>query len=204
MATGLNSKPRIFSQLYDRVLAWAAHPRAPSILCGLSFAESSFFPIPPDVMLAPMCLARPRKAWWFAALCTISSVLGGMAGYLIGRLAFHWIEPWLMASSYADVFLHAVESFERWGVVYILLAGFTPIPYKIFTIGAGVVGMPVLPFIAGSTVGRGSRFFLVAGFIRLLGERAAEKLRLWVDVIGWAVLVLAVLAFAAWKWTSGS
>jgi membrane protein YqaA with SNARE-associated domain len=203
MATGLNSKSRIFSQLYDRVLAWASHPRAPSILGGLSFAESSFFPIPPDVMLAPMCLARPLKAWWFATLCTVSSVLGGMAGYLIGRLAFHWIEPWLMASSYADVFLHAVESFERWGVVYILLAGFTPIPYKIFTIGAGVVGMPFLPFIAGSAVGRGSRFFLVAGFIRLMGERAADKLRLWVDVIGWSVLVLAVLVFAAWKWTSG-
>jgi len=170
----------------------------------LSFAESSFFPIPPDVMLAPMCLARPARAWSFAALCTASSVIGGMLGYLIGRLAFHWIEPWLMASSYADVFLSAVQSFERWGAIYILLAGFTPIPYKVFTIGAGVVGMPVIPFLLGSTAGRGARFFLVAGMIRLMGDKAAEKLRLWVDVIGWAVLALAGIGFVVWYYLAGS
>lgn len=192
----------VFQRLYDRVLAWSAHPRAPSILAGLSFAESSFFPIPPDVMLAPMCLAKPRRAWWFAALCTIASVLGGLAGYLIGRLAFGAIEPWLMESSYREAFLAAVDSFERWGALYILLAGFTPIPYKVFTISAGVVGMPVLPFVLGSTVGRGGRFFLVAGLIRALGERGAERLRTWVDTIGWAVLALAGVGFLAW-WLFG-
>jgi len=197
-------RPGIFQKLYDRVIDWSAHRRAPSILCGLSFAESSFFPIPPDVMLAPMCLARPGRAWWFATLCTLSSVAGGMLGYLIGRLAFHWIEPWLMASSQADVFLSAVESFERYGAVYILLAGFTPIPYKVFTIGAGVVGMPVLPFIGGSLAGRGGRFFLVAGLIRLMGDRAAERLRRWVDLIGWIVLALAVIVFALWYLTKGA
>ncbi len=196
-------KPGIFRRLYDQVLQWSGHPRAPSILSGLSFAESSFFPIPPDVMLAPMCLARPSRAWWFAGLCTVSSVVGGMAGYLIGRLAFHWIEGWLMASSYAGAFGYAVDSFERWGAVYILLAGFTPIPYKVFTIGAGVVGMPVIPFLLGSTVGRGARFFLVAGLIRMLGERGAEKLRLWVDTIGWAVLALTAAGFVVWFWLRG-
>jgi len=196
-------KPGIFQRLYDLVLGWSAHRRAPLILSGLSFAESSFFPIPPDVMLAPMCLARPSRAWWFATLCTASSVLGGVAGYLIGRLAFVWIEPWLMSSSYADVFLSAVDSFERWGAIYILLAGFTPIPYKVFTIGAGVVGMPVIPFLLGSTVGRGSRFFLVAGLIRLLGEKGAERLRSWVDGIGWATLALAVIAFLVWALVGG-
>jgi membrane protein YqaA with SNARE-associated domain len=192
------ARPGPFQRLYDRVLEWSSHPRAPAILSGLSFAESSFFPVPPDVMLAPMCLARPARAWHFAALCTFSSVAGGMAGYLIGRLAFSWIEPHLMASAYADVFLSAVASFERWGAVYILLAGFTPIPYKVFTIGAGVVGMPVIPFLAGSSAGRGARFFLVAGLIRLMGDRAADRLRLWVDTAGWAVLALAVVAFLAW------
>jgi membrane protein YqaA with SNARE-associated domain len=196
-------KPGVFQRLYDLVLEWSAHRRAPAILSGLSFAESSFFPIPPDVMLAPMCLARPSRAWFFAGLCTVSSVVGGMAGYLIGRLAFHWIEGWLMASSYAEAFLYAVDSFERWGAIFILLAGFTPIPYKIFTIGAGVVGMPVLPFLAGSTAGRGARFFLVAGLIRLLGERGAEKLRLWVDSIGWVVLALTAAGFLAWFWFGG-
>ena len=188
----------LFQRLYDRVLSWSGHRRAPSILAGLSFAESSFFPIPPDVMLAPMCLARPRRAWWFATLCTASSVAGGLLGYLIGRLAFGLIEPWLMESSYREAFLAAVESFDRWGAVYILLAGFTPIPYKVFTISAGVVGMPVLPFILGSTAGRGARFFLVAGLIRAMGEKAAERLRVWVDLIGWTVLALAGGGFLAW------
>ena len=199
-----DKRPGIFQRLYDLVLAWSGHPRAPAILCGLSFAESSFFPIPPDVMLAPMCLARLKKAWWFATLCTVSSVAGGILGYLIGRLAFAWIEPWLMASDYADVFQVAVESFERHGAIYILLAGFTPIPYKIFTISAGVVGMPVLPFIAGSTAGRGGRFFLVAGLIRLMGEKAADRLRHWVDIIGWIVLAVAGIVFLIWYLYGGN
>jgi membrane protein YqaA with SNARE-associated domain len=190
--------PSLFKRLHDQVLAWSSHPRAPAILSGLSFAESSFFPVPPDVMLGPMCLARPARAWFFASLCTLSSVAGGLLGYLIGRLAFHWIEPWLMSSSYADVFLSAVASFERWGAIYILVAGFTPIPYKIFTIGAGVVGMPILPFMLGSVVGRGARFFLVAGLIRLMGDKAADRLRAWVDTIGWVVLLLAGIGLAAW------
>ncbi len=197
------SKPGPFQRLYDRVLEWSGHRRAPAILSTLSFAESSFFPIPPDVMLAPMCLARPQRAWWFATLCTVSSVAGGMLGYMIGRLAFGWIEPWLMASSYADVFNSAVASFERYGAVYILLAGFTPIPYKVFTIGAGVVGMPVLPFILGSAAGRGGRFFLVAGLVRLMGDKAAQRLRAWVDLIGWIVLAAAGILFLTWYLMGG-
>jgi membrane protein YqaA with SNARE-associated domain len=202
-AGSTGSRPGIFQRLYDSVLGWSAHPRAAPILSALSFAESSFFPIPPDVMLAPMCLARPQRAWFFAGLCTVSSVLGGMLGYLIGLLAFHWIEPWLMGSSYAGAFTAAVESFERYGAVYVLLAGFTPIPYKVFTIGAGVVGMPVLPFLLGSTGGRGARFFLVAGLIRLLGEKGARRLRAWVDAIGWSVLALAVVVMLAWWYFGG-
>jgi membrane protein YqaA with SNARE-associated domain len=166
----------------------------------LSAAESSVFPIPPDVLLAPMCLAKPSRAWVFAGLCTASSVIGGLLGYLIGRLAFHWVEAWLMASSYAGVFESAVAAFDHWGFWYILVAGFTPIPYKVFTISAGVAGMPVIPFIAGSLVGRGGRFFLVAGLIRLGGERLAGRLRDWVDVIGWLVLLVLLLAFAVFRW----
>lgn len=193
----------MFLRLYDRILALSAHRRAPSYLAALSFAESSVFPIPPDVMLMPMCLARPAKSWRFAALCTLFSVLGGMAGYLIGKLAFSWIEPWLMASRYADTFNGAVLAFETWGFWYILLAGFTPIPYKVFTISAGVVGMPVLAFIAGSAAGRGGRFFLVAGLIRLGGDRFADRLRRHVDTIGWISLALAAIVFMLIK-LSGS
>jgi membrane protein YqaA with SNARE-associated domain len=147
-------------------------------------------------MLAPMCLAKPRKSWQFAALCTLFSVLGGLAGYLIGKLAFDWIEPWLMASAYADTFNGAVTAFDKWGFWYILLAGFTPIPYKVFTISAGVVGMPFPAFIAGSFVGRGGRFFLVAGLIRLGGEKLATNLRRYVDLIGWATIAIVAIVFA--------
>jgi membrane protein YqaA with SNARE-associated domain len=140
----------------------------------------------------------------FAALCTASSVIGGVIGYLVGRLAFQWIEGWLMASHYAGVFESSVAAFEQWGFWYILLAGFTPIPYKVFTISAGVVGMPILPFLAGSLAGRGGRFFLVAGLIRLGGARLAERLRGWVDLIGWLVIIIVVLGVAWWRWQSGA
>jgi membrane protein YqaA with SNARE-associated domain len=118
-----------------------------------------------------------------------------MAGYLIGRLAFAWIEPWLMASSYAGIFTDAVAAFETWGFWYILLAGFTPIPYKVFTISAGVVGMPVLAFLLGSVAGRGGRFFLVAALIRLGGENVAARMRKYIDLIGWVIIALAVVIF---------
>jgi membrane protein YqaA with SNARE-associated domain len=193
----------MFQRLYDRVIELSAHRRAPAYLSALSFTESSFFPIPPDVMLAPMCLARPSKGWQYAALCTLFSVIGGMAGYLIGSLAFEWIEPWLMGSRYAGAFKSAVAAFESWGFWYILLAGFTPIPYKVFTISAGVVGMPFLAFMGGSIVGRGGRFFLVAALIQLGGENLASRLRKYIDFIGWVTIVLAAIVFAFMK-LSGS
>ncbi len=185
----------MFLRLYDRVIALAAHRRAPAYLSALSFTESSFFPIPPDVMLIPMCLAKPARGWRYAALCTLFSVLGGMAGYLIGKLAFGAIEPWLMESSYAGAFTHAVTAFEKWGFWYILLAGFTPIPYKAFTISAGVVGMPFFTFVLGSAVGRGGRFFLVAGLIRLGGENLAMRMRGYIDLIGWLTLAVVTVVF---------
>lgn len=189
----------MFLRLYDHVIALSAHRRAPSLLAALSFTESSFFPVPPDVMLIPMCLARPARSWQYAASCTLFSVLGGIAGYLMGKLAFAWIEPWLMDSSYAVTFTSAVAAFETWGFWYILLAGFTPIPYKVFTISAGVVGMPFLAFIGGSVIGRGGRFFLVAALIRLGGEKLATRLRKYIDMIGLIIIALAVFVIAVVK-----
>jgi len=189
----------MFLRLYDWVIELASHRRAPSILSALSFAESSVFPIPPDVMLIPMCLAKQAKAWLYAGLCTLFSVLGGVAGYLIGKLAFGWIEPWLMDSHYADAFTGAVSAFDTYGFWYILLAGFTPIPYKVFTISAGVVGMPFFAFIGGSVVGRGGRFFLVAALIRLGGESLATRMRKYIDLIGWVMIGLALIVFAVLK-----
>lgn len=186
---------RPFSALYARAMQWARHPRAPYYLAGLSFAESSFFPIPPDVMLAPMALARPKQAWAYAALTTAASVAGGLAGYLIGWLAFELIEPVLHRAGYRDAYLAARAWFDAWGFWAVFVAGFSPIPYKVFTIAAGVVGMPLLPFVLASIVGRGGRFFLVAGLMAWGGERMERALHRYVDRIGWATVAALVVVY---------
>jgi membrane protein YqaA with SNARE-associated domain len=186
---------RLFSNLYDRVTRWVQHPHAQRYLAALSFAESSFFPIPPDVMLAPMSLFQPQRAWRFAGLTTLASVAGGVLGYLIGMLAFEAIDPWLHQLGYWDAYLQARDWFERWGFLAIFVAGFSPIPYKVFTITAGVVGMALLPFIAASAVGRGARFFLVSALMVWGGERMERALRRYIDYVGWLVVLLAVVGY---------
>ena len=190
----------MFAALYDRVLGWSAHRHAPWYLGGLSFSESTFFPIPPDVMLAPMVLAKPERGWHYAALCTVASVVGGMVGYALGALAFDFIEPLIARYGYEEKFASAQQAFVDYGFWVVLLAGFSPIPYKVFTIAAGVVGMPFLPFVLGSAAGRAGRFFLVAGLIILGGEKMAAKLRQHVEFLGWAavVLVIGLIAFLRW------
>jgi len=184
---------RIFSALYDRVLRWAAHPHAERYLAGLSFAESSFFPIPPDVMLAPMTLAHPKRGWRLAFVTTFASVVGGLAGYAIGWLALDAIEPLLMSLGYWDSYVRSTEWFVTWGFLAVLAAGFSPIPYKIFTIAAGALHMFLPAFALASLVGRGGRFFLVAGLIIWGGEPMERRLRTHVDTIGWLVVALGVV-----------
>ncbi|MFA5529750.1 MAG: YqaA family protein [Thiohalomonadaceae bacterium] len=188
---------RLFSTLYDRALGWAAHPHAPRYLAGLSFAESSFFPIPPDVMLAPMALAQPARAWYYAALTTIASVSGGVAGYIIGFYAIDLVEPLLRQVGYWDYYLTARDWFQRWGFWAVLIAGFSPVPYKVFTIAAGAVGMFMPVFVLASIVGRGGRFFLVSALMRWGGDRMREVLRTYMDRVGWAMVVLAVVLYFA-------
>lgn len=180
----------IFTRLYDTTLIWAQHRHASWYLGGLSFAESSFFPVPPDVMLAPMCLAKNDKAWRFALITTIMSVLGGLFGYIIGAWGFHLIEPLLHDWGYWDKFDLARNWFLEWGVWVVFIAGFSPIPYKVFTIAAGVVGMAIAPFLVASLIGRGARFFLVAGFIRWGGEKMEQILRKYIEYLGWLLVVL--------------
>ncbi len=185
---------RLFSALYDRVMRWSRHRHAPLYLGGLSFAESSFFPIPPDVMLAPMSMAQPARAWRFAALTTVMSVLGGLLGYLIGQFAYDLIVPLVgPGGHYHAAFARAEDWFGRWGVWAVFLAGFSPIPYKIFTISAGVLSMALLPFVLASAVGRGMRFFMVAGLMAWGGPPMEQRLRQWVDGLGWLLLALVVL-----------
>jgi membrane protein YqaA with SNARE-associated domain len=185
---------RLFSALYDRVMLWSRHRHAAWYLGGLSFAESSFFPIPPDVMLAPMSMAQPRKAWRFALLTTVASVAGGLLGYLIGTFAFELIQPLVgEGGRYHEAFIHGEQWFGRWGVWAVFLAGFSPIPYKIFTITAGVLSMALLPFLLASAVGRGTRFFLVAALMAWGGEPMERRLRKYVDTLGWIMVLLIAL-----------
>ena len=184
---------RLFRPIYDRVLTWSRHRHARRYLGGLSFAESVFFPIPPDVMLAPMVLARRDEAWSLALLTTVTSVLGGLAGYLIGWLALDLVFPLIERVGYVAEYYRAVDMFETWGIAFVIVAGFTPIPFKIITIAGGALLMPLPAFVIGSVIGRGARFFLVAALIRAGGERMAEQLRDWVDALGWLVVGIAVI-----------
>ena len=186
---------KLFAPLYDKTLRWAAHPHAERYLAGLSFAESSFFPVPPDVMLAPMTLAKRHLAWRFALITTLMSVLGGLLGYAIGVGAFDLIQPVLVDRGYWDTFQKATDWFNEFGIWVILLAGFTPIPFKIFTISAGVAGMAIIPFILMSVVGRGARFFLVAGIMYWGGEKMERKLRHYIEYIGWVLIVVVVVLY---------
>ncbi len=188
----------MFQRLYDRVLQWSAHRHAEGYLVGLSVAEATVFPIPPDVMLAPMVLARRDRAWRLALLTTVASVCGGLLGYLIGYLALEFVLPLIERIGYLVHYQAAVEAFASYGIWFVILAGFSPIPYKIITIAAGALGMPVLGFVLGSVIGRGARFFLVAALIWSGGARATERLREWVDYIGWISIALALIAGLVW------
>jgi len=187
---------RIFSALYEWTMRWAEHKLAPKALAVLTFAESVFFPIPPDVLLAPMVLAKPKNAWSLATLTTIASVVGGVVGYVLGYLMFEpWIQPVITEFGYQARFDEVTDWFTRWGFWVVFLAGFTPIPYKLFTVSAGFLQMAFLPFLFASAVGRGMRFFLVAGLIQWGGEKMEQQLRKWVDALGWGVVILAVIIY---------
>jgi membrane protein YqaA with SNARE-associated domain len=190
---------KIFSRLYDWVLGWAKHPRASRYLAALSFAESSFFPIPPDVMLAPMALARRDRAWWFAFITTVWSVLGGALGYLIGMFLFDVLaQPLISFYDASEAFATAQDKFKAHGVWIVFIAGFTPIPYKIFTISAGLASMAFFPFVVASLIGRGARFFLVSALIYFGGERFESGLRRYVDLIGWLMIALIVVGLGVY------
>jgi membrane protein YqaA with SNARE-associated domain len=188
---------KLFTRLYDYTLSLSKHPQAERYLFALSFAESSFFPIPPDVMLVPMTLAKPQSGWRYAVLTTIASVIGGLLGYLIGLLALETIEPFLMQLGYWEGYLAATGWFLEWGFLAVFIAGFSPIPYKVFAIAAGALNMLLPAFILASLIGRGSRFFLVTGLLRWGGEPMEKKLRNHVEKIGWFFLVILVVFYIA-------
>lgn len=191
---------KLFKPLYERALKWAAHPHAERYLAGLSFVEAIIFPIAPEIMLAPMVLAKPQRWARYAAISLFFSMLGAFVGYALGHYAFGLLRPlladigWLPKLDALVAELGAEVNTHPWNAFWMLvLAGFVPVPLKIFTWASGIVGMPLLPFIGGMLIGRGKRVFLLAGVIRLGGERAERALHRWIEWIGWA-LVAAVVA----------
>lgn len=186
---------KLFSPLYERVMRWAEHPHARWYLCVVSFMESSFFPVPVVFMLAPMVAARPRHGFYLAALTTVSSVAGGLLGYVIGYALIEAAMPWIVEFGYRDSFELARDWFAQWGFWALFLAGFSPIPYKIFTIAAGSMSMGVVPFIGASLIGRAGQFFLAAGLIMLLGPKCEPLVRRYVEWLGWGTVVLAVVVY---------
>lgn len=185
---------KLFGPIYERCLQWSRHHLAPRWLFLLSFTESVIFPVPPDAMLAPMSMAQPRKWWWFAFLCTAGSVLGGLLGYVLGHFALEAIWPWMQRVGWDDAFNTIQDYFQRYGFWFVFVAAFTPIPYKVFTIASGATGVGLLPFVVGSVIGRGLRFFLVAGLSAWGGERLEGVIRRWVEWLGWIVAIAIVLA----------
>ena len=161
----------MLQSLYDRLIALSASPRAPYALAVVAFAESSVFPLPPDLLLAPMALANPKRAWSFALICTVFSVLGGMLGYAIGALLYDTVGHWLIHFyGYGDRVAALKVAYARWGALIILVKGLTPIPYKLVTIVSGLLGYNFAWFVALSIVTRGLRFFLVAGALNFFGD----------------------------------
>jgi len=183
-------------RLYDWTLSIAGSRRATWGLAGVSFAESSFFPVPPDVVLVPMVLAKPHKAWFYAGVCTVASVLGGLLGYAIGALLFDSVGQWIIhlygLEQKADKFQ---ESFAKWGLWVILIKGLTPIPYKLVTIVCGFAKFNLLVFMLASTATRGARFFLVALLLRVYGEPIRDLNERRLNTVALGVRGVIVLGF---------
>ena len=187
--------------IYDWMMRTASSKRAPAALATVSFVESSFFPIPPDVMLIPMVLSDRQKAWWYATLATIASVAGGILGYAIGYFAFEAIGKPILAFYGKE---HALDTFiqfvHEYGVPAIIIKGATPIPFKVVTIAAGVAQMDLLAFVGASIVARAMRFYLVAGLLYFFGQPIKEFIEKRLTLVTTVFVVVLVSGFVAVKY----
>ena len=186
----------IFAGLYNRMMRWAAHPHAERYLIGVSIFESIFFPVPTALMVAPMAIARPQHAVRIAFIATSMSVLGGVIGYYLGYFAIHAIEPIIQDVGYWDKYMTAQRWFEEWGFLAVVVAGFSPIPFKLFTLTAGALSMALLPFILAAIVGRSAHFFLVSLLMAWAGPKLEPVVLKYIEWLGWlTVLLVAVLIY---------
>ena len=199
---------KIFGPLYDRAITWAAHPRAPTYLTLLSVFEAIIFPVMPEVMLAPMCVAQPRRGWTFASLSLAGSMVGALVGYALGHFAFEVLKPLFATLGMLPGIESGIALIQEkmaqspWAVfTFLVLGGFMPIPMKVFTWASGIVGVPLLPYFLSMLVGRAKRVYLLAAVIRFGGARAAEAMRRWIEPVGWiaTVLVIVLVGWLVWR-----
>ena len=188
-------------RLYDWLMRLAHHRNAAWALFAVSFAESSFFPIPPDAMLIPMVLADRRKAWFYAGICTLASVLGALLGYWIGHTLYESVgKPIVAFYHLQEAVQHFIDQFNEYGLWIILVKGLTPIPYKLITIASGVAGFALVPFVLASIATRGLRFFLVAGLLYRYGEPIRDFIERRLTLVTTGFVVLLVGGFVALKY----
>ena len=187
--------------LYRWVLHWAQTPYGSPVLFLIAFAESSFFPIPPDVLLIALAVSVPKRAFWYASICTAGSVIGGVFGWGIGLFFYEQVGARIIHGLHYEHYFELVQGYYAQNAfLYIFIAAFTPIPYKVFTIAAGVFKIPLWTLITASIFGRAGRFFLVAGFIYAFGERVKRVIEKYLDLLTVVLLVLIVLGIAAIRW----
>lgn len=185
-------------RLYDWTISLASRPHATGALAAVSFSESSFFPVPPDALLVPMCLARRDRCWAFAAICTAASVIGGLFGYAIGFFFMETVGHWIISLyGYGDKFAAFQAAYDEWGLWIVLIAGFTPIPYKLVTIASGAAQYDLLVFILASLATRGARFFFVAALLWQFGPPIRDFVERRLKLVAWALTVALIGGFAA-------
>ena len=203
VATGPISRWALHRRLYNWVLSFAHKKHSSTALFVLSFAESSFFPIPPDVLLGPLCLGNRRRAMWFATVTTVASVLGAYLGYLIGWGLWETLNPYLyryIPGFTTDNYDKVELWYDKLGVYVLFFAAFTPLPFKVFTIVGGVMGQPLLLFGLISIVGRGSRFFLVASLFQRFGPKATQFIDKYFNLLCVIFVILLAGGFLVIKW----
>lgn len=192
----------LFSGMLAGMLRWAEHRHAKRYLAGVSLTEAAFFPIPPDVIMIPMILAHPARAWALAWLTTWTSVVGSVLGYAIGYFAIDLLMTHIIALGYEPAYLSAKAFVAEYGVWGLLIGSFTPIPFKVFTVTAGAMEMQLLPFILIAFLGRAKRFYLVAAVAKYGGARALPIMQKYADALGWMTVALIVLIGVVWALNS--
>ena len=192
---------KLIRALYDWTIKISAHRRATWGLAGISFIESSVFPIPPDIVLIPMCIANRAKAFWYATVCTFSSVLGGVLGYAIGYFLYDTIGTKIIDFyGYQEAFTALTDKYKEWGFELIVAKGLTPIPFKIVTIASGVAKFPLIEFVAASIIARAIRFYAVAALIWKFGAPIQVFIEKYLTILALAFLAIVILGFVALKY----